>query len=63
MLSKTFLNIVKKDGFLIAYLRGHRAIRHSHAQGGLNDATKLRGMDEFGNCYYEDRDIDFGIEN
>jgi hypothetical protein len=39
------------------YLRGHTTRRHSMYIGGLDEAVKCQGMDEFGNKYYEDFDV------
>lgn len=63
MLGKTFRTILDKEGFLIAYLRGHRASRNSHTQGGTYGAVKCRGTDEFGNQYYEDLDFESGKDS
>ena len=54
MLSKKFWKSIKKDGFLITHLRGHRASRHAHSIAGVHDLVKRVGQDEFGNNYYEE---------
>lgn len=54
--TRKFWNLVKKDGLLQTYLRGHKAVMHSHSVGGYKDNAKFVGRDEFGNRYYEDFD-------
>ena len=54
MMTPKFWKLVKKDGFLKTYQRGHKTIRHSQYLGGHNDALKPVGRDEFGNTYFED---------
>ena len=54
--TKKFWKLVKKDGFLQTYTRGHKAIMHAHSVGGYGDNAKYVGRDQFGNKYYEDFD-------
>ena len=49
MLNKKFWILVKKDGFLKTWTRGHMASRHSHYVGGLEEIIKPAGIDDFGN--------------
>ena len=55
-LTKKFWKSLKKDGFLLSYTRGHKAIMHSHSVGGYGNNTKFVGLDQYGNKYYEDFD-------
>lgn len=50
--TKKFWQAVKKDGFLLTYTRGHKAMMHAHAVGGIGENAKFVGQDEFGNRYY-----------
>lgn len=62
-MQKKFWVLLKKDGFLKTYTRGHSSSRHSHYVGGLDEAIKPTGMDQFGNKYlnltryYEDFNV------
>ena len=56
MIGPKFWKLMKRDGFMMTYLRGHKAMRNTHNLGGNLDPVKCRGMDEFGNKYYEDLD-------
>ena len=54
MLTPKFWKLLKRDGFLHTYLRGHKVIRNEQYLGGHEDALKPVGRDQFGNTYYED---------
>ena len=58
MLTPKFIKLVKKDGFMRTWQRGHKAIRNTQLLGGHADAVKCVGQDQFGNRYYEDFDVD-----
>ena len=58
MFSPKFAKLIKKDGWLRTYQRGHKAIRNTQNTGGHADAVKCVGQDQFGNRYYEDFDVD-----
>ncbi len=58
MLSPKFAKLVKKDGFLYTYLRGHKVVRNDQYLGGHDDALVPVGRDKFGNTYYEDFAVD-----
>ncbi len=48
-MQKKFWVLLKKDGLLKTYTRGHSASRHSHYVGGLDEAIAPVGMDQYGN--------------
>jgi len=58
MLTPKFWKLVKRDGFLRTYIRGHKTIRNDQYLGGHEDATKCVGQDQFGNRYFEDFGVD-----
>jgi len=58
MLSPKFIKLVRKDGLMRTWMRGHKAIRETQYTGGHGDAVKCVGQDQFGNRYYEDFDVD-----
>ena len=55
--TRKFWQGVKKDGLILTYTRGHKAMMHAHAVGGIDGNAKFVGQDEFGNRYYEDLDF------
>ena len=59
MITPKFWAIVRREGFLKTWTRGHKAGRHSHYIGSNNPAGYVKpvGEDEFGNRYYEDFDV------
>lgn len=57
-LSPKFIKLVKKDGIIKTLQRGHKAIRDTQQTGGLVDAVKCVGQDQFGNKYYQDFEVD-----
>ena len=52
--TRKFWKGLKKDGLILNYIRGHKAMMHAHTVGGFGDNAKFVGQDEFGNRYYED---------
>ena len=58
MLTSKFFKLVRKDGFLRTYLRGHKTIRNDQYLGGHIDAVKCVGQDHYGNRYFEDFGVD-----
>ena len=58
MFSPKFLRLVKKDGWMKPWMRGHKAIRDTQQTGGLIDAVECVGQDQYGNRYFEDFDVD-----
>lgn len=40
----------------MAYTRGHKAVMNTHTVGGNSARTQYKGMDQYGNKYYEDFD-------
>jgi hypothetical protein len=58
LLTPKFWRLVKKDGLLQTYVRGHKTRRAAHDVGGRLGPVKCVGMDNFGNKYYEDFDVD-----
>lgn len=54
--TKKFWLSLRREGFLLTYTRGHKALMHAHSVGGYSDNAKYVGRDEFGNKYYEDFD-------
>jgi len=59
MITPKFWAIVRREGFLKTWTKGHKAGRHSHYIGSNNPAGYVKpvGEDEFGNRYYEDFDV------
>ena len=58
MFTTKFTKLIKKDGFIRTWQRGHKAIRDNQYTGGHADAVECVGQDQFGNRYYEDFDVD-----
>ena len=58
MLTPKFWKLIKRDGFLWTYLRGHKQTRNDQYIGGHEGALKPVGEDEYGNKYYEDFAVD-----
>lgn len=56
MFTRKFWQSVKKDGWLLTYTRGHKAVMNTHTVGGNQDKARLVGLDQYGNKYYEDFD-------
>jgi len=53
MITPKFWAIVRREGFLKTWTRGHKAGRHSHYIGSNNPAGYVKpvGEDEFGNFF------------
>ena len=62
MMSNKFITLVRKDGLMKTWQRGHKAVRDTQQTGGLVDAVKCVGQDQFGNKYYEDFDVDRKVQ-
>ena len=58
MLTPKFWKLVRRDGFLRTYVRGHKTVRNDQYIGGHEDAVVCVGQDQFGNQYYEDFGVD-----
>ena len=58
MLTPKFWKLVKRDGFLRTYIRGHKTIRNDQYLGGHEDSPKSFGQDQFGKRYFEDFGVD-----
>lgn len=58
ILTPKFWTLVRKEGFIRTYIRGHKAERGSQYIGGHEGPVKCVGQDEFGNRYFEDFAVD-----
>jgi hypothetical protein len=56
VLSRKFIDAVRKEGFLTVYQRLHKAKRSNQGALGTYGPAACVGRDEFGNRYFEDRD-------
>ena len=54
--TRKFWQSVKRDGWLLTYTRGHKAVMNTHMIAGNQHRAKMVGMDQYGNKYYEDFD-------
>lgn len=51
-----FWKLLKKDGLIQTYQRGHKAVMNVHSIGGTTERAHFVGSDQYGNKYYEDFD-------
>jgi len=58
MLAPKFWKLVKRDGFLRTYIRGHKTVRNDQYLGGHEGPVECVGQDQFGNSYFEDFAVD-----
>ena len=58
MLTPKFWTLVRRDGFIRTYIRGHKTLRNDQYIGGHEGPVKCVGQDEFGNRYFEDFAVD-----